>query len=59
MMCTFSYGQLLLVSAIFYQLTPKKNQVHNGKLTHCRQTLLLINPLTPMGDQERISPSIR
>ena len=41
MMCTFSYGHLILVS-IFYQLTSEENQVHTGNLTHCRQTLQLI-----------------
>ena len=38
MMCTFSYGQL----------TSEKNKVYTGNLTHCKQTLQLINPLTPM-----------
>ena len=55
MMYTFSYGQLFLVS-IFYQLTSEKNEVHTGNLTHYRQTLQMINPLTPMSDQDRISP---
>ena len=41
MMCTFSYGHLILVS-IFYQLTYEKNQFPISNLTHCRQTLLLI-----------------
>ena len=41
MMCTFSYGNLFLVS-IFHQLTSEKNQVHTVNLTHCRQTLQLI-----------------
>ena len=40
-MCTSPYGYLFLVS-IFYQLTSEKNQVHNGDLTHCKQTLQLI-----------------
>ena len=56
MMYTFSYGQLFLVS-IFYQLTSEKNEVHTGNLTHYRQTLQMINPLTPMSDQDRISPN--
>ena len=55
MMYTFSYGHLFLVS-IFYQLTSEKNQVYTGNLKYCKQTLLLINPLTPMSDQEGISP---
>ncbi|RMX43157.1 hypothetical protein pdam_00023973, partial [Pocillopora damicornis] len=38
-------------------LTSEKNKVHTGNLTHCRQTLQLINPLTPMSDQGRISPN--
>ena len=37
----FSYGHLFLVS-VFYQLTSEKSQVHNGGLTHCKQTLQLI-----------------
>ena len=41
MMCTFSYGHLILVP-IFYQLIYEKNQGHKGNLTHCRQTLQLI-----------------
>ena len=41
-MCTFSYGHLFLVS-IFYQLKSERNQVHTGDLTHCKQTLQLIN----------------
>ena len=41
MMCTLSYGHLILVS-IFYQLMCEKNQVHTGNLAHCRQTLQLI-----------------
>ena len=56
MMYTFSDGQLFLVS-IFYQLTSEKNEVHTGNLTHYRQTLQMINPLTPMSDQDRISPN--
>ena len=55
MMYTFSYRQLFLVS-IFYQLTSEKNEVHTGNLTHYRQTLQMINPLTPTSDQDRISP---
>ena len=30
--------------------------MYTGNLTHCRQTLQLINPLTPMSDRGRISP---
>ena len=41
MMCTFSYGHLILVS-IFYQLIYEKNQGCKGNLTHCRQILQLI-----------------
>ena len=42
LMCSFSYGHLILVS-IFYQLTFEKNQVHTADdLKHCRQTLKLI-----------------
>ena len=41
MMCTLSYGHLILVS-LFYQLMCEKNQVHTGNLTDCRQTLQLI-----------------
>ena len=55
MLNTFSYGHLFLVS-IFYQLTSEKNQVYTGNLKYFQQTLLLINPLTPMSDQEGISP---
>ena len=35
MMCTLSYGHLILVS-LFYQLMCEKNQVHTGNLTDCR-----------------------
>ena len=55
MMCAFSYGWLFWV-AIFYHLTFEKNEVYTGNLTHFRQTLLLINPITAMSDQGRISP---
>ena len=42
LICTFSYGHLILVS-IFYQLTFEKNQVHTADdLKHCRQILKLI-----------------
>ena len=41
MMCTFSYGHLILVS-IFYQLTYEKNQFPISNLTRCRQALQLI-----------------
>ena len=56
MMCAFSYERLFSVS-IFYQQTSEKNEVYTGNLTHCRQTQQLINPLTPMSDQSRISPN--
>ena len=41
MMCTFSYGHLILVS-IFYQLIYKKNQGHKGNLINTLQA----NPTT-------------
>ena len=43
MTCAFSYSHLFLVS-IFYHLASEKiiMQVHNGDLTHFRQTLQLI-----------------
>ena len=41
MMCTFSYGHLILVS-IFYQPIYEQNQGCKGNLTHCRQFLQLI-----------------
>ena len=40
-MCTFSYGNLYLVS-IFCQPTSEMSQVHNGDLTNCKQTRQLI-----------------
>ena len=53
----FLWTAILSKLSIFYQLTSEKNEVHTGNLTHCRQTLQLINPLTPMSDQGRISPN--
>ena len=40
-MCTFSYGNLYLVS-IFCQPTSEMSQVHTGDLTNCKQTRQLI-----------------
>ena len=37
-----------ILSSKFYQLASEENKVHTDNLTHCRQILQLINPLTPM-----------
>ena len=53
----FLWTAILSIYLSFTNRTSEKNKVYTGNLTHFRQTLQLINPLTPMSDQGSISPN--